>query len=210
MFSLHELDDVFRQYGYGAIFTGVMLESIGLPLPGESLMIAAALYAATTHNLDIFILVPVAAAGAIVGDQIGFFIGHWIGYRVLARWGRKIGLNEDRLNLGRFLFRKYGGAVVFLGRFVAVLRTFAALLAGANRMAWHRFALWNALGGITWTTLYGFGAYLIGDAFKRISGPAGLGLGVIGAAILVALLVFIKRNETRLMEDAKREMAHSS
>ena len=110
-------------------------------------MIAAAIYAATTHRLNIFALVPVAALGAICGDQIGYFIGRWIGYRVLRRLGRRVGLSEERLELGRFLFRKYGGRVVFLGRFVAVLRTFVALLAGANRMPWHSFLLWNALGG---------------------------------------------------------------
>ena len=118
--GFHSLNDLFEQYGYIAVFLGVMLESIGLPLPGESLMIAAALYAASTHRLDIFVLVPLAAAGAICGDQIGYFVGRWIGYRVLARWGRKIGLSDERLELGRFLFRKYGAAVVFLGRFVGV------------------------------------------------------------------------------------------
>lgn len=206
IFSFHELDTLFHDYGYWAIFLGVMLESVGLPLPGESLMIGAAIYAATTHNLDIFTLVPIAAAGAICGDQIGYFVGRWIGYRYLAEWGRKIGLTQDRLDLGRFLFRKYGAEVVFFGRFVAILRTFAAVLAGANRMAWHSFLQWNALGGVTWTCLYGFGAYLLGDAAKRISGPLGIALAVIGGAALLAAFVFVKRNETRLIEQAKAEM----
>jgi membrane protein DedA with SNARE-associated domain len=206
IFSFHELDTLFRDYGYWAIFLGVMLESIGLPLPGESLMIGAAIYAATTHNLDIFTLVPIAAAGAICGDQIGYFVGRWIGYRYLAEWGRKIGLTQDRLDLGRFLFRKYGAEVVFFGRFVALLRTFAALLAGANRMPWHSFLLWNSLGGIAWTSLYGFGAYLLGDAAKRISGPLGIALAVIAGAALLLAFVFVKRNETRLIEEAKAEM----
>jgi membrane protein DedA with SNARE-associated domain len=104
------------------------------------------------------------------------------------------------------LFRKYGGGVVFIGRFVAFLRTFAAVLAGANRMPWHTFLLWNSLGGIAWTSLYGFGAYSLGDAAKRISGPAGLGLAVIGGVTLLAAIIFVKRNERRLMEDARREM----
>lgn len=205
-FPLHVLDSLFKDYGYPAIFLGILLESTGLPLPGESLMIAAALYAATTHQLSIFILVPAAAAGAICGDQIGYFIGRWIGYRVLARWGRKVGLSDERLELGRFLFRKYGPAVVFFGRFVAILRTFTALLAGANRMQWHVFLLWNALGGIGWTTLYGFGAYILGDAAKRLTGPLGIVLAVIAAAALLAGFIFIKRNEHRLMDDARQEM----
>jgi membrane protein DedA with SNARE-associated domain len=190
-------------------FLGILLESTGLPLPGESLMIAVALYAAGTHRLDILVLVPLAAAGAICGDQIGYFLGRWIGYRLLARWGRNVGLSDERLELGRFLFRKYGAGVVFLGRFVAFLRTFAALLAGANRMPWHNFLIWNALGGIGWTALYGFGAYGLGDAAKRIRGPVGIGLGVVGGLALLAIVVFVHRNERRLIEDARREMKGS-
>ena len=209
LLPLHLLDSLFHQYGYTAVFVIIMLESIGLPLPGETLMVAAALYTASTHHLNIVLLVAFAAAAAICGDQIGYFIGRWIGFRMLKRWGRKLGLSEDRLELGRFLFRKYGAAVVFFGRFVAVLRTFAALLAGANRMPWHSFLLWNSLGGLAWTSLYGFGAYALGDAAKRISGPAGIALAVIGAAALLAAIIFIHRNESRLIADARREMQQS-
>ncbi len=204
--SFHELNSLFADYGYAAIFFGVMLESVGLPLPGESLMIAAALYASTTHHLSILEIVPVAAAGAIIGDQIGYFVGRWLGYRYLASWGRKIGLTQDRLDLGQYLFRKYGAEVVFFGRFVAILRTFAALLAGANRMPWPSFLKWNALGGIGWTTLYGFGAYLLGDAAKRVSGPLGIALGVAGTVALLAAFLFVKWNEKRLIQQAREEM----
>ncbi len=203
---MHGLDHLFSEYGYWVVGLGVMLEATGLPLPGESLMIAAAVYAATTHRLDILVIVPVAALGAIVGDQIGYFIGRSVGFRVLARFGRRVGLSEERLELGRYLFRRYGGRVVFLGRFVAVLRTFVALLAGANQMAWHSFLLWNALGGIGWTSLYGFGAYVLGDAVKRVTGPVGIALAVAGAIALVCALVFVKRNERRLLEEARAEM----
>jgi membrane protein DedA with SNARE-associated domain len=206
LFSFHTLESLFDQYGYGVIFLGILLESTGLPLPGESLMIAGALYAASTRHLDIFILVPLAASGAIIGDQIGYFVGRWVGFRLLAQWGRKMGLSDERLELGRFLFRKYGSWVVFLGRFVAFLRTFAAVLAGANRMPWHSFLLWNAAGGIVWTMLYGFGAYILGDTFKRLSGPVGIVLGVIGGIALLAGVLFVHRNERRLIEDARREM----
>lgn len=204
LIALADLDALFRHYGYGAIFAGVLLESSGLPLPGESLLIAASLYAATTHHLAILLLVPAAAMGAILGDQIGYAIGRHVGVRVLERWGRRVGLSAERLELGRYLFRRYGGRVVFLGRFVAVLRTFAALLAGANRMPWPRFLLWNALGGLCWTSLYGFGAYALGDAARRVSGPVGLALGVLGAMALAAAFIFVRRNERRLLEEARR------
>jgi membrane protein DedA with SNARE-associated domain len=206
LLPLPALEALIHHYGYAAIFACVMLESLGLPLPGESLLIAVALYAAHTHRLDIFLIVPLAAAGAICGDQIGYGIGRWIGTRVLARWGRHIGLTSERLDLGRFLFRRYGGGVVFLGRFVAILRTCAAVLAGANRMPWHRFLLWNALGGIGWSALYGFGAYALGDAAKHISGPLGIGLAVIAGIALLAAALFIQRNQTRLLADVRREM----
>ncbi len=201
--ALPSIDSLLHQYGYVAVFVGVLLESTGLPLPGESLMIAAAIYVAVTHQLSILLLVLVAAAGAICGDQLGYFIGRRVGLRVLTRWGGKVGLTSERLELGRYLFRRFGGRVVFFGRFVAVLRTFAAVLAGANAMPWHIFLLWNSLGGIAWTALYGFGAYFLGDAAKRISGPVGLGLALIGATSLAAAVIFIKRNETRLIEEAR-------
>ncbi|MFO1026707.1 MAG: DedA family protein [Acetobacteraceae bacterium] len=205
-FPFHGIEDVLQSYGYAGVGIALMLESMGAPLPGESLMIAAAIYAATTGKMDIWILVPVAAAGAILGDQVGYLIGRWIGFRVLARWGRRIGISDERMQLGRYLFQRYGGGVVFLGRFVAFLRTVAAVLAGANRMPWTRFLLWNGLGGIVWTAGYGFGAYVLGDAFTRLHGPAGIALGVAGAAMAVVAVWFVKKNETRLLEDARREM----
>jgi membrane protein DedA with SNARE-associated domain len=206
LLSLHALEGLIHEYGYGAIFLCIMLESIGLPLPGESLLIAVALYAARSHRLDIFIVVPLAAAGAICGDQIGYAIGRSLGYRLLTRWGRKVGLSDERLELGRFLFRKYGGGVVFLGRFVAILRTCVAVLAGANKMPLHRFLVWNALGGIGWTALYGFGAYALGDEAKHIDGPIGIALAVIGGIALLGAVIFVHRNESRLIADARREM----
>jgi membrane protein DedA with SNARE-associated domain len=206
LLPLPALEILIHQYGYAAIFVCVLLESLGLPLPGESLLIAVALYAAHTHRLDIFLVVPLAAAGAICGDQIGYAIGRGIGARLLARWGHKVGLTGERLELGRFLFRKYGGGVVFLGRFVAILRTCAAALAGANRMPWHSFLLWNALGGTGWAALYGFGAYALGDAAKHVSGPLGIGLAVIAGLALLVAVSFVHRNQTRLLAAARRQM----
>ena len=206
LLSLHALEHLIHHYGYAAIFLCLMLESIGVPLPGESLMIVAALYAAKTHSLNIFIVVPVAAAGAIGGDQIGYLIGRSIGFRILNRWGGKAGLTEDRLGLGRFLFRKYGPNIVFLGRFIAILRTATALLAGANAMPWRTFLVWNALGGACWTALYGFGAYALGDAAKRLSGPVGIAFGAIGGIAILAAAIFVNRNQKRLLDEARREM----
>ncbi len=181
-----------------------MLESMGAPLPGESLLIAAALYCAATHTLDIAWVIAVAIAGAVMGDNFGYLIGRSLGFRLLARWGRRIGLTEDRLTLGRYLFRRHGGKVVFFGRFVAILRTFAALLAGANRMPWPSFLVYNALGGIGWAGGYTLAAFLIGRRIEAVSGPLGVGLGLVAAIGVGGTLVFLKRHEKRLTADALR------
>ena len=180
----------------------VMLESMGAPLPGESLLIGTALYCAATHRLEIGWVIAIAIAGAIMGDNFGYLIGRSLGFRLLARWGGHVGLSDDRLTLGRYLFRRHGGKVVFFGRFIAVLRTFAALLAGANRMPWPSFLLYNALGGIGWAGGYSLAAYLLGSQMERISGPLGLGLGIIAVVVVGSAFVFLKRNEKRLTGDA--------
>src|SRR6266702_2177865 len=125
-------------YGYLAVLVFVGIESIGIPFPGETMLLVAAIYAGTTHHLSILLIILAAAAGAILGDNIGFLVGREGGYRLLRRYGRYIRLNERRVKLGFYLFRKHGGKVVFFGRFVAILRTLAAFLAGTNRMPWPR------------------------------------------------------------------------
>lgn len=202
MFLLHHLDHLLEHYGYSLVGIIVMLESMGAPLPGESLIIGTALYCAATHKLDIVWVIVVAIAGAIMGDNLGYLIGRSVGFRVLARWGGRIGLTEERLLLGRYLFRKHGGKVVFFGRFIAILRTFAALLAGANRMPWHTFLLYNTLGGIGWAGGYSLAAYLLGSQVEKISGPLGIGFGIVAVLVLGSGFLFLKRNEKRLTEEA--------
>ncbi len=202
-----ELAHLVHHYGYGVIAAVIFLESMGLPLPGESLLIASALFAATHGGLGIEWVVLAAAVGAIMGDNAGYLIGQWGGTPALRRWGPKIGLTEQRQVLGWYLFRRHGPKVVFFGRFTAILRTFAALLAGAIGMEWRRFLLWNALGGVVWTCGYGFGAYLLGKQVKHLLGPVGLGIGVVAVGVVVWSWVFIRRNEARLVSEAEAEMA---
>jgi membrane protein DedA with SNARE-associated domain len=128
-------------YGPWIIFGVVALESAGVPLPGETILVAAAVLSATTAQIAIVIVVLAAATGAIVGDGLGYMVGRRLGLPFLRRYGRYIRLDEDRLLIGRYLFFRYGNAVVFFGRFIAVLRMFAALLAGANGMPARRFFL---------------------------------------------------------------------
>ncbi len=211
MFDGFDIHDLIARYGYGLVSLVVCLESMGLPLPGESLMIATALYAAATGKISIAWVVLAAAVGAIMGDNLGFAIGRRVGPPVLRRYGPRIGLTLPRQRLAQFLFLRHGGKVVFLGRFVAFLRTFAAVLAGANRMEWGRFLVWNALGGITWTCLYGFGAYLLGSQVHRLAGPFGIATGIIAAGVLVRGVLFVHRHERRLLLEAEVEMqAHEA
>ena len=175
--------DLVHRYGYGVLGFVIGLESMGLPLPGEALLIASALYAVASGHLDIGFIVVAAATGAILGDNLGYLVGRTWGTPALRRWGGRIGLTPRRLIVGEYLFDRHGGKVVFFGRFTAMLRTFAALLAGANGMGWSRFLLWNALGGVVWAGSVGYGTYFLGDRILSVAGPVGItiGIGVVAA-----------------------------
>ena len=185
-------------YGPWIIFGIVAFESAGVPLPGETILVSAALLAATTVQINIVVVVLAAAAGAIVGDGMGYMVGRRLGLPFLRRYGRYIRLDEDRLMIGRYLFFQYGNAVVFFGRFIAVLRMFAALLAGANGMPPGRFFFFNITGGVCWACLFGFGAYAVGSEIYKISGV----LSMISLGLFVAagysLSLIIRRNEVAL------------
>jgi len=204
-FSTHTLDHLLQQYGYAAVFLFVMVESLGIPFPGETMVIAASLYAGTTHNLVVWLIWASAAAGAIVGDNIGFAVGWWGGYRLLLRYGPKIRLNEAKLKVGRLVFEEHGGKVVFFGRFVSILRTYAAFLAGSNRMRYSRFFFFNASGGIIWAGLYSISFYYAGSALRGVRGPVDYGLGASAALVVVAFIVWLRRNEKRLEQRAELE-----
>jgi membrane protein DedA with SNARE-associated domain len=203
-FSTHTLDTLLSNYGYAAVFAFVMVESVGVPFPGETMVITAALYAGVTHHLVVWLIWASAAAGAIIGDNIGFAVGHWGGYRLLRRYGPKVRLNEAKLKVGRLIFERHGGKVVFFGRFVSILRTYAAFLAGTNRMHWLRFLAFNAAGGIVWSGIFAVGLYYAGHALKRARGPADIGLAAAAAAVLVLFIVWLRRNEHRLEAEAER------
>jgi len=170
------------------------------------MLLAAAIYAGTTHHLALPFVIAAAAAGAILGDNIGFWVGREGGYRLLKRYGKYIRLDERKLKLGQYLFKKHGAKVVFFGRFVAVLRAWAAFLAGTNRMPWGRFLIFNAAGGILWAILYGIGGYLLGNNVHRLTGPVGIAFVVVAALLIIAGFVYMRRNEKRLEDEAERDM----
>src|SRR5207253_25206 len=141
---------------------------------------------------------------AIIGDNIGFALGRWGGYRLLRRYGSYIRFNEQRLKIGRYIFQRHGGKVVFIGRFIAVLRTYAAFLAGTNRMSWPRFLAFNASGGITWAAVTGLAYYYIGVTLNDVRGPLDILLAVVAVAIVAASLLYLRRAEHRYAARAER------
>ncbi len=209
LISTHTVDGWLSSYGYLVVFVLVLAEAVGVPVPGETALVGAALYAGSTHKLHIWSVIAVAVAGAILGDNIGFAIGRYGGVKLLLRYGHKLHLHEGRLKIGIWLFRRHGGKVVFWGRFVAILRTYAAFLAGTNQMPWRRFLFFNAAGGTVWATSFGGAYYAFGGALKRLSTTIDLTLGLLGAAVLVAFVVWTRRKEAELQERAEREIGGS-
>jgi membrane protein DedA with SNARE-associated domain len=203
-FSTHTLDNLLSQYGYVAVFAFVMIESLGVPFPGETMIITASLYAGATHNLVVWGIWAAAAAGAIIGDNIGYAIGYWGGYRLIRRYGPKVHFDEAKLKVGILVFDRHGGKVVFFGRFVSILRTYAAFLAGTNRMKYGRFFAFNAAGGIVWSGIYAVGFYYAGSALRRTRGTVDFALAGAAIVAVIGFLVWIRRHEKRLEAEAER------
>jgi membrane protein DedA with SNARE-associated domain len=204
LFSLHHLTQLLHAYGNVVLGGVIGLESIGLPLPGETLLIAAAVLAGTTNQLNIVFVILSATVGAIAGQCAGYGIGWGIGFRLLRRYGGYIGMTDRRLAFGRMLFRRHGVKVMFASRFVVLLRTLAALLAGANRMPLARFMVGNITGSVAWSLLYGLGAYLLGHEAKQLAGPVAIGVGSVVAAALLATGLYARRREQQLLAQPLR------
>lgn len=192
-------------YGFLAIGVIIALESMGLPLPGETVLALAALYAAH-HGHSVTAVVVSAAIGAMLGDNVGYWIGREFGYRLLRRYGAHIGLSPNKIKLGQYLFLRHGSTVVFFGRFVAVLRVLAAVLAGVNRMDWRRFLLANAAGAILWASAVGFGTYFFGRAVMHVTRPVGIALAAVALAIILGALHFVRAHEAELEPEAERAL----
>ncbi len=200
------LTDAIGTYGAWIVGSAVAVESMGIPVPGETMLVTAAVYAGTTGELSVAHVVLAAIIGAIAGDNAGFWIGRTVGFRWVLRHRSRLRLTTRRLKLGQYLFLRHGGKVVFFGRFVAILRALAALLAGINCMSWARFLMFNVLGGIVWAGSYGIGAYAFGETLASALSSLGVVLGIAAAAAVVAVLVVARRFERRLEDMAERAL----
>lgn len=188
---LSDLAPVLNQYGYLAVGGFVFLEDFGVPLPGETILIAAAVYAGA-GKLDIALVVLIAIVAAVLGDNIGYLIGHVGGRRLIVRWGRYVLLTEQRLAKAEQFFGRHGGKVVTVARFIEGLRQANGIIAGISRMHWLRFGLFNLLGAVLWVGVWASVGYTAGsniDAVYDTVHDYAIYAGIVLATIVVVLIV---------------------
>ena len=205
-FSHADIQTFISTYGYWFIGLVVGIESMGIPLPGETALVAAAIYAASAPDISIGGVIGAAILGSIIGDNIGYSIGRRFGYPLLLKHGHVIGMTEDRIKLGQYLFMSYGGKIVFIGRFIALLRILAAFLAGVNRMPWFAFLIANATGAVLWASVFGFGGYLFGELMFEQHDRWGPLIATGAVAGFFGIGFLLHRYEKRLVVRAKQAL----
>jgi membrane protein DedA with SNARE-associated domain len=198
--AILNVEEWIRVAGYPLLFLIVMSESSGAPVPGETALITAAALA-SKGKLQIEVVIGLAAAGAIVGDNIGYVIGRKGGRWLLERPGRFHRQRLQVLERGEPFFERHGPKAVFFGRFILGLRVWASWLAGATRMNWRSFVLWNAIGGICWATGIGLLAYYLGHAAGNVIETFGL-YGLAAALLAIGTAVFVHRRHRRNQRQA--------
>ncbi len=174
-FVLHQYLDLFLSkieqymliYGYWAVFFGVMLENAGLPVPGETILLVAGYFSAT-GEFNIWLVMLIAAVGAVVGDNIGFAVGHHYGRRFILKAGRFVFLTPSRFEHMENYFKSHGNKTIFVARFITGLRVFAALLAGASHMRWRVFLFYNVAGAILWSVVITTLGHLFGHSLPLL------------------------------------------
>jgi membrane protein DedA with SNARE-associated domain len=195
-------------HAYGLIVVAglVGLECVGLPFPGETVLIAASVIAGTEHDLNIVSVILTAGGASVVGRMIGYVIGREFGYWLLLRYGSYLWITESRIKLGQYLFLRHGGKIIILAQFLPVLRSIAGILAGANRMPWPRFMLTNIIGAFLWATLYGAIVYSLGREVERLSGWMVLVFAIVLLLLIVGAAAFVRRNEAQLITEAEKAL----
>ncbi len=193
------INHIIASWGYYAVFAVVAAEGFGLFfVPGETTLIAAAIYAGETGHLNIILVLVAAFLGAIIGDNFSYYVGREFGFRVLRRYGHYIRLNLKRLKFVQYLYLRYGKPIVFVGRFIMLLRAWESFLAGANAMPWREFAPVNAAAVLVWVCVWGLGAYGLGQASTGLLEWIGIGIFVVVCVILIAGWIYFRRHEDEL------------
>jgi membrane protein DedA with SNARE-associated domain len=200
---LHSLEPTLNHYGYLAVFGLVLLEDFGIPVPGETVLILGAVYAGA-GRLNIVLVALLGFLGAVIGDNIGFAIGHFGGRRLVERYGRYIFLTRERLDKATSFFERHGGKIIVIARFVEGLRQANGIIAGTTGMHWARFLAFNALGAALWVAVWTSVGYFSGshintiyDTATRYSTYFAIGVGVLLVALIARRVVRVRRARAR-------------
>jgi len=195
--SLQLIEQYMLAYGYWTVFFGVMLENAGLPVPGETILLVAG-YFSFTGIFRVPLVMLIAACGAVVGDNIGFAVGHHFGRGFLLRVGRFVFLTPKRLEYMERYFASHGNKTILVARFITGLRVFAALLAGASKMPWRIFVVYNVLGAILWAVVITTLGYLFGQSLPLLVKWVGRsGTIFLIAGIVVGLIIWKVRRHRK-------------
>ena len=183
-------------YGYGILFVLVAVESLGIPLPGETALVTAAAFAAN-GRLDVVWVFGVGVAAAIIGDNTGYWLGRTGGLQLVERYGHHVGLNASKLATVRGFYERHGSKTVLIGRFIAILRSWAAVLAGVMRMSYPRFIAFNAAGCVLWATAFTAVGYVFGKNLPLVEKyirEIGIAAAIL---VVVAIVIFVMRKRSR-------------
>jgi membrane protein DedA with SNARE-associated domain len=196
----HLLSQLVTEHGYLMVAVLVFAEGVGLPLPGETALVAAAAFAAQSHRLSIVGVVLAAFAGAAGGGIGGYWIGRTGGMGLVERYGRYLGVTRRRIARARAFFSEHGPKAVFTARFIAIVRMFAGVLAGVTRMPFGRFSLYNTLGALVWSALFGTLGYVFGNNLPHLEHLIGRTSLIVLAAVLVLGMALWHRRAAFAME----------
>jgi membrane protein DedA with SNARE-associated domain len=200
--SSHEIHHLLHHYGCALVFAVVALQALGAPLPGTTALIAAALYAATSHGLPIVGVIAAGALGALAGTSAGFALGRWRGEQLVTRAARHLRQSPERVALVRNEFAAHGGSLLVIGRFISGLRNITGLLAGMSGMRVGRFFILSAATATAWALINGLEYYWFGDTLAEADGWVQVVLVCAGVAWMVVSLTVLRRRALRRMRSA--------
>ncbi len=199
-----ELLHLIAVYGYWAILVGVAVDSFGVPVPGEVMLLSASVYAGTSHRLQVTLVIAAAALGGVCGDNTSFLLGREGGERLLRRFGYLIRLGERRRRLAQYLFQRHGGVLVIGGRFIPIVHIWTAFLAGTHGLPWYRFVVLNAIACVAWASFMGMAGYVWGTTAVHLGGTI-LALSIpIAVAITGVVLLLVRLMEQRWQIEADK------
>jgi membrane protein DedA with SNARE-associated domain len=194
---LHSLEPTLNHYGYLAVVGLVLIEDFGVPVPGETVLILAAVYAGT-GRLNVVLVALLGFCGAVLGDNIGFAIGHFGGRRLAERYGRYIFLTPARLDKATDFFERHGGKIIVVARFIEGLRQANGIIAGTTGMHWARFLFFNAIGAALWVAVWTSVGYFSGSHINAIYNDATRYSTYLAIAVGTLLLAYIARRVVRV------------